>query len=210
MNCVEALPKNAITENLIPDDIILSRYPKKLTLGDVRQLLGKRDDPSRQLLADLILHRLKDRYITPLEKVPTKFRSGFLTMAAACLMIETFQCFRDGEKDTKRKGKGVAAFKNFFRDYAREFRGIDGEEFYYKIRCGILHQAQTHGRFRILRTGAIFDSTQKLLNATLFLKTLKTIVEDYVNELRVREMQAECWANALQKIEYICEAIETE
>lgn len=192
------------------DDIILSRYPRKLTVSEVGQLIAKTDDHSRQLLADLILHRLKDRYITPLEKVPIKFRSGFLTMAAACLMIETFQCFREGKRDTKGRGVGKAAFKRFFHSYAANFAGIDGEEFYEKIRCGILHQAQTHGRFRILRRGAIFDSGQKSINATAFLKTLKAIVEDYVGDLRVEDMHADCWRNALQKIKYICEAIENE
>jgi hypothetical protein len=190
------------------NDIILSVYPKKLTVNDVRRLLAETNDRSRQLLADLILHRLKDRYITPLEKVPVKFRSGFLTMAAACLMIETFQCFREGKRDTLGKGVGRATFKRFFDSHAAKFGGIDGEEFYEKIRCGILHQAQTYGRFRILRKGSIFDVAEKSINATLFLKTLRSIVEDYVGDLRVQDMHAVCWKNALQKIEYICEAVE--
>jgi hypothetical protein len=109
-----------------PDDIVLSRYPRKLTVKHVRQLLTKTDDDSRQFLADLILHRLKDRYITPLEKVPIKFRSGFLTMAAACLLIETFQCFKEGERGTRGNGKGEAAFKRFFLAHAAKFPGIDG------------------------------------------------------------------------------------
>src|SRR5581483_8533653 len=181
------------------DDIILSIYPKKLTVSEVRELLTKTDDSSRELLANLILHRLKDRYITPLEKVPRKFRSGFLTMAAACLMIETFQCFKEGKRDTI--GVGKAVFNRFFDCYATEFAGIDGEDFYEKIRCGILHQAQTHGRFRIRRRGAIFDSVEKSINATKFLKTLKTIVEDYVNDLRGQSVNAGPWRNARLKIE---------
>ena len=126
------------------------------------------------------------------------------------MMIETFQCFREGRRDTKGKGKGNAAFKKFFSDYSSEFSRIDGEEFYEKIRCGVLHQAQTHGRYRILRGGAIFDSAEKSINATAFLKTLKTIVEDYVSDLRVQDMNADPWTNALRKIEYICETIENE
>jgi hypothetical protein len=173
----------------------------------------QKDDTAKEYLADLILHRLRDRYVTPLEHVPIKptdFRSGFLMMAASCLMIETFQCFKEGKRDTKGKGKGKAAFKKFFSDYSSEFSGIDGEVFYDKIRCGILHQAQTHGRYRILRRGAIFDSAKKSINATAFLKTLKTIVEDYVSDLRVQDMNADPWMNALLKIEYICETIENE
>jgi hypothetical protein len=98
-------------------DILLCKYPRKLTVRQVRKLLRQKDDTSRRILADFVLHRLQDRYITPLEKIPHKFRSGFLTMAASCLMIETFQCFRDGKKDTKQKGMGRAAFEGFFKDY---------------------------------------------------------------------------------------------
>jgi hypothetical protein len=189
-------------------DVILGVYPKPLKVSEVRQLLTKTDDHTRQLLADLILHRLKDRYITPLEKVPVRFRNGFLMMAAACLMIETFQCFREGGRDTQGKGVGKATFKRFFDYYATEFGGIDGEEFYTKIRCGILHQAQTHGSYRILRKGSIFDSAEKSINATAFLEALKIIVEDYVRDLRVQDMRASSWTNALLKIGYICEAVE--
>lgn len=123
-------------------------------------------------------------------------------------MIETFQCFREGKKDTK--GKGKAAFRKFFADYSTKFSGIDGAEFYAKIRCGILHQAQTQGRYRILRSGAVFDSSEKSINATAFLKILKTIVEDYVDDLRRQDMNGDSWMNARQKIEYICETIENE
>jgi hypothetical protein len=196
-----------------PEDIILSRHPRRLTVGDVRKLLVQKDDNSREVLAELILHRLRDRYITPLEHIPNKprdFRSGFLTMAACCLMIETFECFREGKRDTIGKGRGQAAFEKFFSDYSTKFSGIKGKEFYTKIRCGILHQAQTQGRFLILRRGPIFDSAKKSINATKFLRTLKRIVEDYSDDLRVQGMYAVCWTNALRKIEYICEAIENE
>jgi hypothetical protein len=195
-------------------DINLSLYPRTLTVRRVRQFLAKPDADARKELADLILHRLRDRYITPLEHVEhndqTDYRSGFLMMAAACLMIETFQCFREGKKDTTGWGEGKKAFKKFFSDYNARFPGIDGEEFYKKIRNGILHQAQTHGRFQIWRYGKLFDSTEKRINATEFLEILKKIVEDYVDDLRVQDMDSEAWEKALLKIGYICDAIENE
>jgi hypothetical protein len=61
-------------------------------------------------------------------------------MAAASLMIETFQCFKEGKKDTKQRGMGETAFVNFFKEHKREFPGINGSEFYKNIRCGILHR----------------------------------------------------------------------
>lgn len=196
-----------------PQDITLCLRPRKLKVRDVRRLLAQKDDTAREYLADLILHRLRDRYVTPLENVvkePVDYRSGFLMMAAASLMIETFQCFKEGERDTLGKGKGRAMFKRFFADNAVKFPGLDGEEFYDKVRCGILHQAQTKGRIRILRKGKIYDTAEKTINASLFLNTLKTIVEHYVGDLRVKDINAGDWPNALLKIGYICETIEND
>jgi hypothetical protein len=191
------------------NDIILSLHPREVTVAEVRKLLAKTDDDTRQTLADLVLHRLRNRYITPLEKVPHEYRSGFLTMAACCLLIETLQCFKDGKEDTR--GVGEATFKQFFSDYTSEFSGIDGGEFYRKIRCGILHQAQTHGSFRIwLEDGAIYDSEKKIINATKFMEALKAIVEEYVDTLRSRDMSVVPWPNALLKIKYICDAAEND
>lgn len=190
-----------------PRKILLCQHPHKLTIDDVENLITRKDDTAKAVLADFIRHRLIDRYVTPLEHVPTDYRSGFLTMAASCLMIETFQCFRDGIENTRGKGKGKAAFKRFFSTYQAKFLGINGEEFYDKIRCGILHQAQTQGHYRIVQTGPIFDAPDKAINATTFLENLKAVVEDYVHNLRVRGMDEPPWANAIQKIEYICEAI---
>ena len=193
-----------------PQDITLCLRPRKLKVSDVRNHLVRRDATAKEHLADLILHRLRDRYVTPLENVPDDFKSGFLTMAAACLLIETFQCFKDGRKDTRGKGKGEAAFKKFFECYSAEFPGIAGEEFYAKIRCGILHQAQTNGRFRIKKSGPVFDEAKKSINAPNFLKNLKSIVEAYVAELRASDMNDDIWVKSLRKIEYICDTIENE
>jgi hypothetical protein len=192
-----------------PEDIILCNQPRKLKVSDVRKLLLQKDDTAREYLADLILHRLRGRFITPLENVFAGFESGFLMMAASCLMIETFQCFKNGEKDTRGKKKGEKAFVSFFQAYSAEFPGIDGLEFYHKIRCGILHQAQTHGHFRILlERGAIFDEQKKTINASAFLKKLKTIVESYVKDLRSKDLNDDLWVKAINKIGYICDACE--
>lgn len=123
-------------------------------------------------------------------------------------MIEAFQCYKEGKKDTKGKGQGQAAFDSFFNDYASDFPGVNSKEFYENIRCGILHQAQTQGRYRILRKGAIFDRVDMSINASVFLRMLKRIVENYVDGLHVAEMDSEMWSNALKKIAFICDAIE--
>jgi hypothetical protein len=60
-------------------------------------------------------------------------------------------------------------------------------EFYKNIRCGILQQALTQGGFEIIRTGPIFDSVGKSINATLFLRSLKQMVVSYVEDLRLQQ-----------------------
>jgi len=85
---------------------------------------------------------------------------------------------------------GETALVNFFKEHKREFPEINGSEFDKNIRCRIIHQAQTQGGFRIIRTGPIFDSVAKSINATLFLRSLKQVV--------VRK--------ALRKVKFICDA----
>ena len=101
------------------------------------------------------------------------------------------------------------AFVNFFKEYNREFPGINDSEFYKNIRCGILHQAQTQGGFRIIRTGPIFDSVGKSINATLFLRSLKQVVVRYVDDLRLQQMNLDAWTKALRKVKFICDASRT-
>ena len=82
-----------------------------VTVAQVEILHLRKDDSARRILADFIQHRLIDRYVTPLENVPTDYRSGFLMMAVASLMIETFQYFKEGKKDTKQRGMGDCVCK---------------------------------------------------------------------------------------------------
>lgn len=84
------------------DVFYLSRHPIPLTPEDVTLLLGKvkaghNDIVSKTILLSLIEHRLSHRYIRPLSHVPVEpidYKSGFLMMAAACLLIETLYSFR--------------------------------------------------------------------------------------------------------------------
>jgi hypothetical protein len=55
-------------------------------------------------------------------------------------------------------------------------------EFYKNIRCGILQQALTQGGFGIIRTGPIFDSVGKSIDAPLFLRSLKQVVVRYADD----------------------------
>src|SRR6266853_4330765 len=102
-------------------DFVLSIYPVRVTVGELKKWITKDDETSKQHITEFIYHRINHRYIEPLLHVsPQKYRSGFLMMASACLMIETLQSFYTGKKETPR-GQGLNSFKDFFQREVKFF-----------------------------------------------------------------------------------------
>ena len=77
----------------------------------------------------------------------------------------------------------------------------NGDWFYADIRCGILHQAETRNGWKIIRSGPLLDRTNKVINATLFLKKLQVAVRRYSQEIQSNEG---LWKNFCKKIDEIC------
>lgn len=120
-----------------------------------------------------------------------KFRIGFSIMANMCLLIETLETFKQGEDDSNRKSENF--FKRFFDDYKQTHFQLSSDEmkkiigkgeynFYKNVRCGILHQGETTGGWRINNGDKAIDVAKKLIDAKLFkdemLKILKEIREN--------------------------------
>jgi hypothetical protein len=172
-----------------------------LTVRDYRDFVRHQD---RKKIVELIRARFIHRYLTPLISIPRGGRSGFATMAICCLMVEALQSFREGLGDTR--GRSKACFRNFFRD-DRSFAVTpqEAETFYDHIRCGILHQAETTGGWRILRKGsAAIDPKAKTINANLFAKTLTQSLNDYCESLASSPWSDPVWKNARTKLDAIC------
>lgn len=180
------------------------------------------DESAKRPLIRFVRHRLKRRYLTPLSKVPRKFKSGFLMMGAGCLLIETLQSFRMGWNNTERKGQ--KAFIRFFKDYAAEFprfrtcfpihphpnnpnQKIDA--FYKNIRCGILHQAETTGGYSIVRDDSRMFS-DKTVNADKFNRALMRCINSYCRSLAAEPCDSRIWRMALKKIRHICRNFRSE
>lgn len=157
----------------------------------------------RTRIAEFLKNRFMERYIRP---VTTGERHGFAMMALACLMIKALESFYRGWPNTKGRGKSEHAFCSFF-DRNRDFHLLKRhrEAFYRNVRCGILHQAETTGGWRILRSGDMFDPKQKVINATRFLGHVEKALADYCNELRRAEWNSEIWTNFRKKMTAICE-----
>jgi hypothetical protein len=153
---------------------------------------------------------------------------GFTIMAVASLMIETLACFRSGQWTTygkdddprfegKRKSTGwltgKESFGKFLGDSGNSFNSgkirfseQQGKDFYSDIRCGILHQGETKGGWRIWRVGEAIDRTRPSINALKFLKLLEDEGDRYRRELGdVANLQSErLWKACRYKILGIC------
>jgi hypothetical protein len=192
------------------DDFILSSYPRQVTVGELRKLLARKDRHAKTKIIDFINHRLSHRYVTPLIHVPRQYKSGFLMMASACLMIETMQAFYEGKKETEW-GTSVNTFRTFFQRQNKLFPGlaVAAKDFYKNIRCGILHQAETRAGYRILRIGPLFDAKEKVINADAFLRLLAKALAAYIAELRESADDSDVWRNAKKKVRFVSDNCQT-
>jgi hypothetical protein len=218
-----------------PKDLLFSRA-LKISLADVRGWIERqkqRDETVKVPLIKFIDHRLRGRYITPLQNVkPRKYRSGFLMMASACLLIETLQAFREGKNESEIGSE--AAFMRFFEENGEHFSGLrncfplipkkdkqgvpvkdkQGNAvkkctFYKHIRCGIYHQAESTGGYSIVRDKSdLFDPTEQTVNADEFTDAVETCLDKYLNELRASAVTSERWNKAADKLTYICDNFE--
>lgn len=177
----------------------LTELASKFTVRDYK---AARDAKQRERIAEGIRRRFTERYITPALDPPK--RNGFTMMAISCLMIEAFMSLRKGWKTSN--GKGEAAVCCFFdgADLFKEFRG-HGQAFYKNVRCGILHQAETTGGWKIVRSGPLFDPGTDTINAARFLPNLKQVLDDFCDGLKTAAWDGPEWKNVCKKMNGICE-----
>lgn len=121
-------------------------------------------------------------------------------MAVSCLLIETLESFYQGLPDTNKRSAQM--FRDFLaRDTPLKVLG-GGEDWFYKdIRCGILHQSESRGGWRILRSGPLLDVQSKTINATAVLRQLRESVHRYAEKIKTDE---HLWNNFLKKMDAIC------
>ena len=159
---------------------------------------------NKEKLADFIYGRFYERYIEPFEAMDIDKKNGFSIMAIACLLIETLENFWQGFKETPQ-GKGNAFFEEFFSrcsSFDNELAVFQGVKFYKNIRCGILHQAETKGGWKIRRKGPLLE--KKIINATKFLDQLKKYLKWYQGELKKSDFKTDdIWKNFRKKMKAI-------
>jgi hypothetical protein len=174
----------------------------------VRDYLRARDSrpPDRAALAAAVHERFASRYIEPAKSG----KHGFTKMAVSCLMIEALMSFVRGWPSTQKPNE--LAFCSFF-DRFDEFDVVRGHAtvFYKHIRCGLLHQAETTGGWRIRRDGSpLIDPDARTVNADRFIEALECALRNYCRQLREQAWDSPTWQNARKKIDSIvknCRAI---
>lgn len=164
----------------------------------VAQYLILEAENDRQALSDFIVERFDERFFLPIDDSDKKH--GFAVLAIACLVIETIESFYQGLPDTKTIGTKI--FRDFFaRDTCLRVFASENDWFYKDIRCGILHQSETRGGWRVLRKGPLLDAKNKAINATLVLRALRRVVQEYSIQIQTEEI---LWENFRKKMDAVC------
>lgn len=171
------------------------------TISDYEDMLREED---KEAIANFIFQRLSERYIIPLENVPISYKNGFSIMANSCLLIETYESFRQGWDSTSAKDR--IPFKSFFERELlfKEFK-VHSYEFYLNVRCGILHQGETKKGWKITRKAnlPLLTIDDKRINANKFIRTLKEVLKLYSVSLKNADWNDDIWINCRDKIEFI-------
>lgn len=196
---------------LLSSSVSVTRYREMESVAD------------RAGLSAFLEERLSERYIRPLRSSCKK--NGFLMMGVSCLLIETLESFYQGWEDTnvgmnrndirnsckpsdpKRTtvSKSEVAFCYFFQRFTA-FSALHpvSQDFYKNVRCGILHQGETTGGWRVLRRGPVlFDASTHVVNARRFFSEVGRALGAYADELRNSDWNDTVWNNFKTKMKAI-------
>ena len=165
-----------------------------------------RDTQDKGTIAEALRRRFTERYIDPVTSGKGKRMHGFTMMAVSCLMIESLESFCQGWENSN--GRSKRAFCHFFDSHSQfdSFRGHSAQ-FYKNVRCGILHQAETTGGWKITRekTAPLFAPAPSLtINATLFLQHLRAVLNGFYDGLKGADWNSTEWSNVRTKMKALC------
>ncbi len=197
----------------------------EVSMSEIENLI--QSESNKEIISKYIFHRYYDRYLKifyfksdykakykkiiegeeiSVEKniFEKEYKNGFSIMTNCCLLIETIATFFEGENTTTKTGPNT--FKLVFQkatSYGNPIDCFEKEKFHSQVRCGLLHQGETYGKFKIRRTKQLFDSTTKTINAKLFCDNLRSFLKSYQKELNAAKWDSGLWRNCRAKLEYI-------
>lgn len=141
---------------------------------------------------DFFVERLKTRYFDPIEKIrelKKDLGEGFAIVAIQCSLIEFLGAIRTGQayvhrselngrkKTDQEYTSSGGMFISFLTDNAPFSRVFTtkalAEDFYYGVRCALLHEARTKHGWRILAK----DRSQRFVDVST-----KTVYRDHLHD----------------------------
>ena len=180
------------------DSVILCQKPRTT----VAQVSAWLDRGERKRVADFVQARFIERYFQPAESLDDREGSGFAIMALCCLVVESLECFHCGWETSNKKSE--RAFRQFFdREPTFSIFSDYAKEFYVNVRCGIHHQGETTGGWRIWKYGAIFVPVELRVNAKAFRTALRTSLDNYVESIQNPDADPALWINCEKKLRAI-------
>jgi hypothetical protein len=207
------------------------KLARNWTLMRVKECLSQ---SQKEEMVRFIHDRYTERFLEPIRSLSdgdsTGRGSGFAIMALCSLLIETVECYRQGLPTSAdaglkdlREGCDIPedllkqlpqrlpgskkVFISFFArpEHQRFFPGVNGEVFYTKIRCGLLHQAQTKGGWRITRSGKFWDADAGTINRDEFATRLAECFHGLLDELRATNLDQGVWPTVWIKLRWLTE-----
>lgn len=175
----------------------------KLTIKDWEELANKLDISKTENWGsafNFYEQRITTRYLNPINAIlnmDLNTGEGFAVVNLQCSLIETIECFYNGwiykypdfftinRSDSFRGNKKI--FECFFKK-REPFKclNIDGEDFYYNVRCGLLHETQTKRGWIIkAESDKIYElkEGQKIIYRTNFQKAIEDVIKQYKSDL---------------------------
>jgi len=164
--------------------------------------------------------RLFTRYINPAQKIQNDNCSevvgeGFAISTILCSLIEALETFYEGKHFTPQRpqneyeytnGQSKRIFTDFLTQrepFRTEFKSL-ASDFYYNVRCSLLHEAATRNGWVIrIDTARLIekDGNKKVLNRCLFIESVKKYIETYKQELLNDNQRKEAF---IRKMDSIC------
>lgn len=193
----------------------------EVTMDEMESLI--KDIQNKELIAEYIYQRLYNRFLKifdfksdqqdffNIKSINEKrnvfneeYKNGFLIMTSCSLLIETFASFLSGyNKTPNRQSKDM--FNKVF-EYAEskdnELKVFKNGNFYSYIRCGLLHQGETYGKFKITRKGSDLYKDD-IINANIFQKYIIELLNSYKLDLINLNWNSQEWVACRSKISSI-------
>lgn len=211
--------QSKVTTTAVPTDSV-ELSPKK-TIGDwnaIRDQLHAGAPPKiwDDVLRDFYYERLESRYLDPIKAIQStpKFKGeGFAIVAIQCSLIEFLESCLQGTNyeyrnpvapyEYKNSGDLFVSFLTKRQPFQPHFDEALAGSFYREVRCGILHEARTKGKWVIMakNPSLIVDRSQPILYRDNFQKAIIQFITDYRTNV---PQDVELQKAFIRKFDHLC------